>query len=257
MRQALSRVAEVLGAESSDPEVFAWHNLRYEDARCIAAALQEEGLKPATINKCLSAVRGTLEAAWRSGMMPDEVYRRIEIENVAGNRALAGRALDPAEMDAIASVLDKEEPRNAALIAVLAGTGARRIEVVRIMREDYADGRLTLTGKRNKRREVPVGKRWMQPIIRWHSTLNEGEPMFVFDVKDPRGAISYFVESFCKRHKLNPFTPHDLRRTFGTHVEKVAGIAVAQKLLGHENIRTTSLYVRVDAAREAAAVENL
>jgi site-specific recombinase XerD len=38
---------------------------------------------------------------------------------------------------------------------------------------------------------------------------------------------------------------------------KVAGIAMAQKLLGHESIQTTGLYVRVDEDRESAAVEDL
>lgn len=257
MKQALDRVASVLEGQETDGEQFAWHALRYEDARAIAAQLADEELAPRTINKMLSAVRGTLEAAWRMGLMPDEVYRRIEIENVRGSNLPAGRALSPTEMDAIAAALPLTDERDAAILAILAGAGLRRVEVVQLVREDFGDGRIIATGKGNFKRSIPVGERWLAPIASWQTTLARGQSMFDLDVKNPRRAVSYVVEKFCDKHKLPAFTPHDLRRTFGTHVERVAGIATAQKLLGHRNISTTALYVRVDAEREAAAVKDL
>ena len=39
-----------------------------------------------------------------------------------------------------------------------------------------------------------------------------------------------------------PVHPHVLRHTFGTRIERVAGIRVAQELLGHADIRTTQIY---------------
>ncbi len=260
MKSALERVAQVLDGDGATAESFAWHAMRYEDARSLTAALQDEDLAPATINKMLSAVRGVLETAWRLGLMPDEVYRRIDIENVPGSGVRAGRALTAVELDAIATALQLSGPRDAAMVAVLAGAGLRRVELVRLTGSNYdpASGRLTAMGKRNKKRSIPVGDRWRPAIEMWWRTMaTPRDLLFDLDGKNPRRAVSYVVETFCKRHELPTFTPHDLRRTFGTHVEKVAGISMAQKLLGHENIQTTALYVRIDEEREHAAVKDL
>lgn len=261
MRQALDRAAALLGEDNDTHETFQWQNVRYADARALPAMLFDEDLAPATINKILSAVRGVLETARALGLMSDEDFRKIEIENVAGNTEQAGRALPSEEIDALyTAVMLEAMSDRAAMIAVLAATGVRRVELMRLIVSDYdiATKRLHARGKGNKKREIPVAERWQKVIENWVWLSQSGKSsMFTFETKNPRREISYIVERFCFRHKLKPFTPHDLRRTFGTHVEKVAGIAVAQKLLGHNNIRTTALYVRVDEAREAAAVKDL
>jgi len=257
MRAALARMLD----DGVDPEAHPWHELQFADVRAIPAELADEGFAPRTINQALSALRGVLETAWRAGMMPDDVYRKIEIESVAGDGEKSGRALSPAEMDALHAALAGEPRQQAAVIAFLAGTGARRVELVRAQLSDYSGDRALLRGKGQKRRTVPVGARWRPHIEAWlDERANADErrgPMFDFDVENPRRAVSYIVEKFCERHGLAPFTPHDLRRTFITHVEKVAGSAVAQQLAGHSDPKTTMLYVRVDEEREAAAVKDL
>lgn len=256
MRAALARMLD----EGADPELHAWHELAYEDVRAIPAELADEGFAPRTINQSLSALRGVLEAAWRAGMLPDDAYRKMEIDSVAGDGEKAGRALSAAEMDALFAALEKAAPPVSSVIAFLAATGARRVELVRARIGDYVDGRALLRGKGNKRRTVPVGARWRRYIEGWVGMRDAADsaPMFEFEnVKHPRRAVSYVVEVFCKQLGLAPFTPHDLRRTFITHVEKIAGPAVAQQLAGHSDPKTTMLYVRVDEAREAAAVKDL
>jgi len=258
MRKALARLVGVLSNDVVEPEEFGWHELRYEDVRAVAADLADEDYGPNTINLSLSALRGVLEVAWRAGMMPDDVYRRIEIKSVAGNSERAGRALSPAEMDVIAVALDKTEPRDAAMIAVLAGAGLRRVELVRLRGEDFerSTGRITARGKGNKWRTIPVGDRWLPHIQRWCASLEGRLPMFALG-KDGRRQVSYIVERFCAANNLLSFTPHDLRRTFGTHVEMTGGMALAQHLLGHASMQTTSLYVRVNEERERNAVKDL
>lgn len=258
MRAALARVVKVLD-EDEEVESYPWHELRYATARAIPAALTDEDYSPSTINQALVAVRGVLETAWRAGLLPDEEYRRIEITNVLGSGMPAGRALSREEMDAIEAALVKVEPRDAALMAVLAGTGVRRIEAVSLVREDYnpETNRLIATGKRKKKRSIPVGRRWRPTIEAWFSKLAPGQRAFDLGGKNPRRQVSYVVDSFWKKCGLAPFTPHDLRRTFGTHICEVADIAVAQRLLGHTNVQTTTLYDRRGEKVEDAAVEDL
>jgi integrase len=255
--RSLRAVAEAL--DGDDPERFDWGSLRYADVRALPAKLGRGELKPNTVNKMLSALRGVLEAAYRLGQLPEDEYRLIKVSNVRGKALPAGRALTAEEMDAICNHLPALDRHDAAVLAVLAGAGPRRVELARLAKADYlpASGRVTLYGKGNKERAVPVGKRWRHAIELWWSTRPDGAKLFELPGKDPRQNVSYIVERFCKMYKVKKFTPHDLRRTFGTHVEKVAGIAMAQKLLGHESIQTTGLYVRVDEDRESAAVEDL
>ncbi len=261
MKQSLNRVAGILSA-GADCESFDWHLLQFEDARAISAELQNLNLKPKTVNKILSAVRGTLAVAWRMGMMSDDTYRRIEIDNVSGNSDRAGRALSSEETATLASLCLTGDPEECAAVAALAGAGLRRVELVRLFGEDYdsTNKRLLVRGKGNKIRSIPMGTRWIVPFEKWWATKQRNEKIFGFGdgVDEGRRHVSYIVKKFNGRCGFSSlFTPHDLRRTFLTHVESVAGIATAQKLAGHSNISTTGLYVRVDEQREAAAVKDV
>jgi site-specific recombinase XerD len=254
MRAALARIVAVLDDEQTI-ETYMWHDLRYENVRAIAAELADEDMASSTINQSLSALRGVLDTAWRMGMLPDEEYRRIQIENVRGRALPAGRALSREEMDVIEKALVKVTPMEAALVAVLAGAGLRRVEAVKLTKESYdpETGRLTALGKGNKERSVPVGKRWCSAIETWQATLKPREKMFAMT----RRQLSYVIECFCTTAGVKTFTPHDLRRTFGTHICTVADIAIAQRLLGHKDMQTTGIYDRRGKDVEDEAVKDL
>src|SRR5262245_671902 len=64
--QALVRIARLLG--SDDPRAVAWWKITPEVVDAVRAQLVDQGA-PATANRVLSALRGTLRAAWRAGLM--------------------------------------------------------------------------------------------------------------------------------------------------------------------------------------------
>src|SRR2546430_12586965 len=61
---ALVRVARLFGID--DPNRVPWHALRIAHVKAIRARLLdgEEKTAPATVNRILAAVKGTLRAAW-------------------------------------------------------------------------------------------------------------------------------------------------------------------------------------------------
>lgn len=253
MRGALDKVASILGGK--DAKSFQWQDLRYENVRSVGAQLLASGLSVNTTNKLLSSLRGILEVANRQGLIPDEEYKRIYIKPERGKVLPAGRALSLEEMNLLAEGLILLEKQDAALLAILAGAGLRRIEASRIKKQHYdkEKGRITAFGKGNKARSVPVGVRWRKAFEIWWNAKATGELLFPFT----RRQISYRVKKACEKLKMNHFTPHDLRRTFGTRVCEATDIIIAQRLLGHSDIKTTSLYDRRGDEAENEAVKDL
>src|SRR3989337_2388643 len=136
-------------------ETLPWAGLRYHHAAGIRAALIER-YSPATVNKCLSSLRGTLEEAEGLSLMPYEEYRSaVKTLRVGKGETLPkGRALNGGEIRALASVcLNDPAPagkRDAAILALLFACGLRRAEAVAL---DMADVD-TITGGST----VPGGK---------------------------------------------------------------------------------------------------
>ena len=256
MRSALDRLARALGGEGADHLSYPWHKLRYETVLSIPAQLLDAGLSARSVNKVLAAVRGVLDAAWRLELMPDEVFRKIEIKNLPVDAEAAGHALDEADVEKLSQALDEVPPRDAALVVVLFACGLRRIEAVRLRREHYDPDlrEIKAHGKRNKKRPVPVPPEWAPVLERHWRTLPPKAPMFSSE-KGPltRDGVSYLVDKFVDRAGTKRFTPHDLRRTFITNVCK-KDVLTAQKLAGHSSPAVTAYDRRGDeVAREAVA----
>lgn len=267
MRGALDSIARALGNDEEESHMtYSFHELRHETLRSVPAKLSESGGKNGrplgmhTVNKLLAALRGVLDVAWRLGQIPDEEYRKIKIENIAGSTLAAGRALSSAEVDTILDNLSKIPPRDAAIIAVLCAYGVRRVEIVRMRQNNFdpTTGRMIAHGKRNKERSIPIPARWRDIVASWWTTLKPREFAFAEDGKPlTRRQISYVVEQFYKTAGVNKFTPHDLRRTFVTRICESADIAIAQRLAGHVSSDVTARYDRRGEEAEDKAVKGL
>lgn len=250
MRSALDNLTRVLGGLNA--VTFGWEALRFEDVRGIPAKLAH--LEPSTINKHLSALRGVLETAKDMQLLPEIEYQRIQVRNVRGRGEPAGRSLDAAEKTAVVAHLTSLPPQEAALIAVMLGAGARCVEAVRVRRDDFdpVAGRITLYGKGRKKRKVPLGGHWLGALEAWRKTFAANELLFPWT----RRQATYVVERLSRALGGRKFTPHDLRRTFGTHICEVADVVIAQRLLGHADVKTTLLYDRRGEEAENEAVKD-
>src|SRR5438552_1810331 len=81
---ALVRVATLLGIP--DPERVPWGELRPAHVDWLRAQLAEQAA-PATCNRILSALRGTLRAAWRAGAMEAGTFQACrDVRGVRGSR---------------------------------------------------------------------------------------------------------------------------------------------------------------------------
>ncbi|MCE3234553.1 MAG: integrase family protein [Vampirovibrio sp.] len=113
-------------------------------------------------------------------------------------------------------------------------------------------------GKGFKDRRVGIPNDLVQQITDYLKTRPETEHtnLLVSRTGQPLDAnrVWYRIKTVAKKAKLD-ITPHGLRRTFATvNVKNGMPLPVAQKLLGHTDIKTTMEYVMID---EMQAVDYL
>jgi len=121
-------------------------------------------------------------------------------------------------------------------------------------------GFMTVIGKGNKERVVPVGRKAVAAL---HRYIENARPNFV-TAKSPanvfltkRGtafaAVTLWlrIKNRVRRTGIaRNITPHMLRHSFATHLlEHGADLRVIQELLGHANISTTEIYTHVAGNR--------
>lgn len=266
MRGALDIIAQLgLGNEKATAWDVPWQRLRFQHTQAIRSALQEK-YAHTTANRMLSALRGTLKAAWKLGLMSAEDYQKAaSVESISGETVPAGRALSGGELVGLLETCAQQPlgVRDAAIISLLYGCGLRRAELVALDIGDYnkEENELVVRGKGNKQRVVPVGNAapaledWLR--IRGH----ESGPMFRgLGNRNRRGrltdqAVYNMLGKRAKMAGVEKVSPHDFRRTYvGDLLDAGADIVTVQKMAGHSDPATTSRYDRRDSrARHKAA----
>jgi len=261
MARALEAVALVLSAgAASDPDWVAWHEVTNAHAQAVAATLANRHA-PSTANHRLAALRGVLKAAWRAGLMDSEAYHRaVDIAPIRGSRAQAGRALDTAELLALFESCAKDQtlagPRDAAVLALLAGVGLRRTETcdLNFAAVDLEAGEVRCIGKGNKERVMPISGGTLAALRDWVAIRGDAPGPFVVGITPARtlsneplsgDGLLRICKRRAKRAGVSAFTPHDLRRTFcSSALDRGADISAVQGLMGHSSVNTTQRYDR-------------
>ncbi len=152
--------------------------------------------------------------------------------------------------------------RDRALLETLYATGMRVSEAAGLSLEDVNTevGFIRCTGKGNKQRIVPLGRKAISSIQRY---LGSARPRFVRKNDSGfmfvgRGGARLSRQSLWKLIKRyaaqagikKEIRPHMLRHSFATHLlERGADLRSVQEMLGHANISTTQIYTHVSRER--------
>ncbi|RMB59000.1 site-specific tyrosine recombinase XerD [Tessaracoccus antarcticus] len=159
--------------------------------------------------------------------------------------------------------------RDAALLELLYGTGARVSEVCALDVDDAtaAVGRdepeLRLFGKGGKERVVPLGSFACDAIdaylVRARPALTKGraDPALLLNQYGRRlsrqSAWAVISRAATAAGLTGDISPHSLRHSFATHLlDGGADVRVVQELLGHASVATTQIYtlVTIEKLRE-------
>lgn len=228
-----------------------------------------EGRRPlaaASVARALAAVRSCHAFCARDGASPDNVAARVAPPR-QGRRLPKALALD--QVDALLAAPDRATPtglRDAALLELLYGTGARVSEVVGLDVDDVTaqlddpDLGLRLFGKGRKERIVPLGSYARDAVGAW---LVRGRPTYLARARRPGPALLLNARgdrlsrqsafAIVREHAAAAgidadVGPHTLRHSFATHLlDGGADVRVVQELLGHASVTTTQIYTLVTA----------
>ena len=168
------------------------------------------------------------------------------------------------EVEQLLAMPDPATPigqRDQAMLETLYATGVRVSELVALQRQNLhlASGYITVRGKGNKERIVPIGDRAGALIAAWiqgyRCELDPGgvSPWVFVSSRGgslSRGAFWYRIKHYAKLADIRkPVSPHKLRHSFATHLlSHGADLRAVQMMLGHADISTTQIYTHV--ARE-------
>jgi integrase/recombinase XerC len=149
------------------------------------------------------------------------------------------------------------ETRDKAMFELFYSSGLRLAELAGIDADgvDFADGTVTVTGKRAKTRTVPVGAKAAEALRTWlgeragvaaagQRALFVGRGGTRLSVR----SIERRLERWATRQGLGLHVhPHMLRHSFASHVLQSSGdLRAVQEMLGHANIATTQIYTHLD-----------
>jgi integrase/recombinase XerC len=148
--------------------------------------------------------------------------------------------------------------RDAAVLALLYGSGLRISEALGLKRKDVpAPGQgdvVVVTGKGQKTRMVPVLMPVLKLIAEYAAlcphVLSDNDPLFVGARGGPLSPriVQLVMERLRGALGLaDTATPHALRHSFATHLLARGGdLRAIQELLGHASLSTTQVYTDVD-----------
>lgn len=139
--------------------------------------------------------------------------------------------------------------RNKAIVEVLYSTGVRVSEIAGMDKGDISGDEITVFGKGEKERIVYLNARAKIALAEYLKTRTDSEAaLFVGERTKKRlnkGGIERLIREIGKGAGVPGCHPHRFRRTAGSiALNRGMPIEQVQQMLGHEDIKTTTIYAR-------------
>lgn len=232
-------------------------SLRSADIRRFAARLHAGGLGARSLARTLSAWRGLYRWWMRKGMAEDNPVQAVRPPRAPKHLP---KSLSP---DQAAALLDAQpddvlEIRDHAMFELFYSSGLRLAELAALdLSGTYSveQGEVTVLGKRNKMRRVPVGGKALEALAAWlaaRPTLSAAaEPALFVSRLGTRLSTGMIRRRLARWAEVQGVPlhvhPHMLRHSFASHMLQSSGdLRAVQELLGHASISSTQVYTHLD-----------
>jgi len=210
----------------------------------------ERGLSRSTIRNYLQGLR----------FMYKRVYKRADIiSDVPYPKATKYLPLIPTGRELLRLFNAAKSPKHRLLLKVIYSAGLRRSELINLKIEhlDFQNHRIYIKDSKGNKDRYTVLSRSIVPEIRRY--LQQYQPReYLFNGKFKgkpysEEAIKWGFQYALDRSGIDKhFTPHSLRHAFASHLPAIGtDIITIQKLMGHDDIRTTMVYLHINDNRKS------
>lgn len=219
------------------------------------ASLHRSGLNGRSIQRALSAVRSFYK--FRNRLHQDRHNPAMGVQAPKADKTLP-KALDVDQMQQLLSTdgSDWLSLRDRAMMELFYSSGLRLSELagLDLSALDLKDQLVTVTGKGNKTRTLPLGSYAIKALKAWLNVRDDisHQSTAVFISKrgqriNPRTIQARLKKAAGEQHLGQQVHPHMLRHSFASHMLESSGdLRAVQELLGHANISTTQVYTHLD-----------
>ena len=240
------------------------NNIEASDLReYLATRVEQDRLSSSSLQRELTAIRQFMKWAEQGNYLQTNPADDLKLKRQP--RPLPGMI----DIETVNQILDQPSPeqsvdqqlwiRDKAMLELLYSSGLRLAELQGLTIKDIDFNRqlLRITGKGNKTRIVPFGKKakeslivWLKIYKIWQGDFNQNSAVFISrrgGVLTPR-QIENRVKFQAQRAGVNvDLHPHLLRHCFASHMLSSSGdLRSVQEMLGHSNLSTTQIYTHVD-----------
>ena len=222
------------------------------------AHLVEEGIKPRSVNRKLSAVK-----TFFNYLNKIEAVKGNPAEKVRGPKT-PKRLPAFVNHEEMARIIDDEQAypdnfegqRNRFIIELFYVTGMRESELIGLKNSDidYYAKTVRVTGKRNKQRIIPLSDETLEKLKNYVQTRDreiENKSPLLFVKKNGDPIYPKMIYNIVRKHldsipTLSKKSPHVLRHSFATEMlNNGAEINAVKELLGHSSLASTEVYTHV------------
>ncbi len=220
-----------------------------------------------SVGRGLSVVRGFVRFLDRRGLASSPalaVLRAPKLPRAVPKPLSIPDAVEIIEAPADVATDAWQARRDIAVLTLLYGCGLRISEALGLARAAAPLGeQITITGKGNKQRLVPVLPAVRQAVADYLAAcpypLPPDGPLFIGARGGPLSprVVQRQMETLRRALGLpETATPHALRHSFATHLLAGGGdLRTIQELLGHASLSTTQRYTSIDSARLLAVYD--
>ena len=234
--------------------------LEAADIKAYLEFLKESGRKPSAVSRTLASLRAFYKFLYEKGIT--EKNNALDAHFQKTEKKLP-EILSPGEINSLFAQLNRYDfkgKRDRAIFEVMYATGMRASEIVAIKKSDvnFRWKRISCVSG-NGKRSIPLHNEAIDALREYTNDcrhfLKNTKLLFVNSAGEQmsRQGLWKLIKEYAKKAGIRKdITPNMLRHSFAAHlIANGADLKSVQEMLGHSDISTTQVYMKLEKSRIA------
>lgn len=260
--QLLNFVAEEEESDPGDAEIQSVDRLMI---RLWMGKLSEDGISRNSIARKVAAVRSFFKYCFKRGYVQKNPAHLLIVPKKEKRLPVTVAQSDIERMMELADENTPAVQQERAILELFYSTGIRLSELVNldVNDVDVRKSQVTVFGKGNKQRVIPIGKKALEayrrhvktrPDLLTDNSENDDKKALFIAARGgriyPRKVQRIIEEYLTKTSEVTQKSPHTLRHSFATHMlDAGADIRMIKEFLGHTDLNSTQVYTHTSMER--------